>query len=55
MARAVRGAPSGAAFWLCDYVASTRGMQYTPMEQCGEVMETLKREKFGGDYERLVQ
>lgn len=42
-------------FWLCDYVATTRGVQFTPMEYCGQVMDELKAHKFGGDYERLVQ
>ena len=43
------------AFWVCDYVATTRGVLHTPMEQCAQATEELKLHKFGGDYERLVQ
>lgn len=43
------------AFWVCDYVATTRGVLHTPIDQCTRATEDLKVHKFGGDYERMVQ
>ena len=43
------------AFWVCDYVATTRGVLHTPIDQCTRATENLKVHKFGGDYGRMVQ
>ena len=42
------------AFWACDYVASTRGVDATPVATCGAVYEELKKVKFGGDFLELL-
>jgi hypothetical protein len=44
-----------AAFWACDYVATTRGVSATPIAACRHAMESLKREKFGGSYPALLE
>jgi hypothetical protein len=43
------------AFWLCDYVASTHGMQFVSMDLCAAVTDLIKTEKFDGDYEEMVR
>ena len=43
------------AFWVCDYVASTHGMQYVSMDLCGAITDLIKTEKFGGDYDEMVR
>ena len=43
------------AFWVCDYVASTRGMQFVSLDQCAAITDLIKNEKFGGDYDEMVQ
>jgi hypothetical protein len=42
------------AFWICDYVATTKGINATPIEGCATVTETLKNERFGGDFLKLL-
>jgi hypothetical protein len=42
------------AFWLCDYVASTRGVEATPIAICGAVYDELKTVKFAGDFGELL-
>ena len=42
------------AFWVCDYVATTRGMDATPTELCGLLYVELKETKFGGDFGLLL-
>jgi hypothetical protein len=42
------------AFWVCDYVATTRGVEHTPADVCVAVTEDLKNGKFEGDFEALV-
>ena len=42
-------------FWVCDYMATTRGAHLTPVDICTSVTDELKHNKFGGDYERMVQ
>jgi len=41
-------------FWVCDYVATTRGIYATPVEMCSTIMDELLTRKFGGDYEGLL-
>ena len=43
------------AFWICDYVASTRGMQFVSLDLCAAITDLIKTEKFGGDYEEMVE
>ena len=40
------------AFWVCDYVATTRGGSDIPT--CTAVYEALKHRKFAGDSDALV-
>ena len=40
------------AFWVCDYVATTRGGSDVPT--CTAVYEAVKQLKFGGDFDKLV-
>ena len=42
------------AFWICDYEATTYGVGNVDAEACLVVTEGLKRVKFGGDFEALV-
>jgi len=42
-------------FWVCDYVASTRGMQFVSLDLCAAITDLIKTEKFGGDYEEMVE
>jgi hypothetical protein len=44
-----------AAFWMCDYVATTRGMQFVSLDVCAAITELIKSEKFGGDYDEMVE
>jgi hypothetical protein len=43
-----------AAFWVCDYVATTRGVEATPVAICGAVYDELKTVKFAGDFGELL-
>ena len=43
------------AFWACDYVATMRGVQATPMGACRHATETLQREKFGGSFPAMLE
>ena len=52
---AVEVARLESAFWACDYVATTRGIQATPIAACRHATEELKRQKFGGSFNRLVE
>ena len=40
------------AFWVCDYLATTRGGSDIPT--CTAVYEAVKQIKFGGDFDKLV-
>jgi len=56
----VDGAEGGAealerTFWICDYVASTRRMQFVSLDLCAAITDLIKTEKFGGDYEEMVE
>jgi hypothetical protein len=41
-------------FWLCDYVATTRGVDSAPVDLCSAATEALKNAKFGGDFMALL-
>jgi hypothetical protein len=41
------------AFWMCDYIATTRG-RTADVERCGAVYDALRARKFGGDFDQLV-
>jgi hypothetical protein len=41
-------------FWLCDYVATTRGVDAAPVDACSAATEELKNAKFGGDFMVLL-
>jgi hypothetical protein len=43
------------AFWICEYVATTRGTGGSQTAACVAVYDELKARKFGGDFDRLVQ
>ena len=40
-------------FWHCDYVATTRGMDATPVRECAAATRELRRLKFDGSFYRL--
>ena len=42
------------AFWVCDHIAATRGVEATPVELCSVIYDVLKTRKFGGDFEQLL-
>jgi hypothetical protein len=42
------------AFWTCDYVATLRGVEFTPIEQCASAYTRLKDYKFGGDFGAML-
>jgi hypothetical protein len=42
------------AFWSCDYVGTTYGVQAAPIEFCAEVTQALRVQKFGGDLEQML-
>ena len=42
------------AFWICDYTATEKGVNATPVDICVKVTEDLKNEKFHGDFEDLT-
>lgn len=42
------------AFWICDYTATEKGVNATPVDICSKVTEDLKNEKFNGDFEDLT-
>src|SRR5262245_5631565 len=42
-------------FWVCDYVATTHGIDATPATLCSTITDELKSRKFGGDFEALVE
>jgi hypothetical protein len=43
------------AFWVCDYTATTHGVESTPIALCTAVYAALKEQKFGGDFAALLQ
>ena len=43
-----------AAFWFCDYIATTRGVEATPIAMCSAAYDELKALKFDGDFGALL-
>ena len=43
------------AFWVCDYVATTYGMQAAPVDLCSEVTAALQKQKFSGDFAQMLE
>ena len=43
------------AFWVCDYVATTQGMDAAPVALCSEVTAALRDQRFGGDFGELLE
>ena len=41
-------------FWICDHAATTRMVDASERAVCGAVAEQLKMEKFGGDFEKML-
>ena len=42
------------AFWACDYNVTTYGADKADAMACSAIYESLKRRKFGGDFQALV-
>jgi hypothetical protein len=42
------------AFWACDYNVTTYGADRVDAMACSAIYETLKRRKFSGDFNALV-
>lgn len=40
------------AFWVCDYLATTRGV--SDIGTCTAIYDALKERKFAGDFDKLV-
>jgi hypothetical protein len=43
-----------AIFWACDYVATTQGVDATPMAQCAIATRELRRVKFANSFHALL-
>lgn len=41
-------------FWICDYTATTHGIDRDLAVACSSVTDELKQLKFGGSYEKLL-
>ena len=41
-------------FWQCDYVATTKGIDATPMRECATATRELRRVKFDGSFYRML-
>ena len=44
-----------AIFWQCDYVATTMGMDATPVRECAAATRELRRVKFDGSFHRMLE
>jgi hypothetical protein len=42
-------------FWQCEHAASDGGIDAAMAAHCDAVTDELKKRKFGGDFERLLQ
>src|SRR5688572_460582 len=42
-------------FWHCDYVATTKGMDATPVRECAAATRELRQVKFGGNFNRMLE
>ena len=43
-----------AIFWTCDYLATTRGVDATPITQCTAATRELRQVKFEGSFQRML-
>jgi hypothetical protein len=43
------------AFWICDYTATTHGVDATPVTTCSAVTDAIKNVKFGGDFGQMLE
>ncbi|MGZ5090254.1 MAG: hypothetical protein ACXWCY_31710 [Burkholderiales bacterium] len=43
------------AFWACDFVGTTYGVDAAPVAFCSEVTAALQEQKFDGDFGRLLE
>jgi hypothetical protein len=46
--------PLEALFWHCDYVATTRGMDATPVSECAAATRELRRVKFANSFNAML-
>ena len=51
IAAAMQPADLEKAFWLCDYTATTRGIDATPVAICSAVWDEFKQTRFAGSFE----
>ena len=42
-------------FWHCDYVATTKGIDATPVRECAAATRELRQVKFGGNFHRMLE
>ena len=42
------------AFWVCDYLGTTRGTEAVDVRRCITVSDALRELRFGNDLDRLV-
>ena len=42
------------AFWVCDYLGTTRGTAAVDAQRCVSVSDALRELRFGNDFDRLV-
>jgi hypothetical protein len=42
-------------FWLCDYAATVGFVDPDDRESCSAITDRLKAERFGGDFERMLE
>jgi hypothetical protein len=43
-----------AIFWTCDYLATTRGLDATPITACTAATRELRQMKFDGSFNRML-
>ena len=54
IAAAMQPADLEKAFWLCDYTATTHGIDATPVAICSAVWDEFKQTRFAGSFEDLL-
>ena len=42
-------------FWLCDYAATTGGVDPAERAVCSVITDQLKMDRFGGDFEQMLR
>lgn len=42
-------------FWMCDYVATVRGMPVGNMTECQRASDEFRQARFGGDFEAFLK